>query len=140
MISIGECLIILQICLSKFALLRKHNKSGFPWKLLYNERSVFNEYVITENISTFESGIGNGINEPPYVLVGLQKRNHLCHQNIDFGLFYRPTSSRVHCNIGKQIPDANNICDSPIEKLLKNLAKMCRVLKCSPKKMSCNFI
>ena len=94
-----------------------HIVSKAPTELSYNIRSSYLKGVTTENNWTFELGVGERIDIPIYVIVGIMQRDHLNQQHQNKDTFYRPSVVNAQCNISSEkLPDAGISCNYAIDK------------------------
>ena len=63
--------------ISNNKLLLEHSVSKAPTELSYIKRSSYMKDVTTENNSTFELGVGDGIEIPIYVIVGIHAKRSI---------------------------------------------------------------
>ena len=86
-------------------------------ELSYTKRSSYMKDVTTENNWTFELGVGDGIDIPIYVIVGLMQRDKFNQQHQNNDTFYRPSVVNAQCKIGSEnFSDAGGNCDYAIDK------------------------
>ena len=86
-------------------------------ELTYIKRSSFMKDITTENIWTFELGVGDGFNIPIYVVVGFLQREQFNQQHQNNDTFNRPSVMKAKCIIAdEKFPDAGRNCNYAIDK------------------------
>ena len=94
-----------------------HIVSKNPTELTFIKTSVYMKDVTTENIWTFELGVGDGIHIHIYVIVGFLQRDHFNQQHQKNDTFYRPSVVNAQCIIGSEkFLDAGLNCNYAIDK------------------------
>ena len=88
-----------------------------PTELSYIKRSSYMNDVTTENTWTCELGVGDGINQPIYVMVGFMQRDQFNQQHQNNDTFSRPSVVNAQCIIGSEkFPNAGISCNYAIDK------------------------
>ena len=77
-----------------------------PTNLHYPKKSVFMKKMKTQNFSTFEIGVREGINVPIWIYVVFQQSDRQHNQNLNNDTFYRMPITSCQCIIGtEKYPD-----------------------------------
>ena len=86
-------------------------------ELTYFKRPSFMKDVTTENIWTFELGVGDGFDIPIYVIVGFMQRYQFNQQHQNNDTFYRLSVVNPQYIFGSEkFPDAGKNCIYAIDK------------------------
>ena len=97
-------------------LLAEHIVSKTPAELSFIKRSSYRKDVTTENIWTFELGVGAGFHIPIYVIVRFMQRDLFNQQHQNNDTFYRPSVVNAQCLTGcENFPDARIHCNYAID-------------------------
>ena len=100
--------------ISNQKLMLGHIVSKTPTELTYSKRSSYMKDVTTENVWTFELGVGDGVDIPIHVIVGFMQKDQFNqqYQNIDTQCFI----VNAQCFIGSEkFPDAGINCNYAID-------------------------
>ena len=103
--------------MSNKKLMLGHIISKTPTELSKIKRSSYMKDVTTENIWTFELGVGDGIDILIYVIVGFMQRGQFNQQHRNNDTFYRPgVVNAQRINGSEKFPAAGINCIYAIEK------------------------
>ena len=102
-------------------LISRNIASKTPTELTYIIGSSYLKDVTTENIWTFELGVGECVDVPRYVIVGFMQRDQCIQQHQNNDTFYRPCVVIAQCIIGsKKFPNAGKNCNYAIDTFWKS--------------------
>ena len=103
--------------ISNQKLLLGHIDSNAATELSFIKRSSYMKDVTTENIWTFELGVGDGIDMLIHVMVAFMQGDQFNQLHQNNNTFYRPSVVNAQCIIGSEkFPDAGINCNYAIDK------------------------